>query len=99
MDTPAEIARFLGGKWEMGLSGGAVICNPVPPADEIPAEEMRSHIDAAVAEATTRGISGKAVTPFILARIVQLTNGRSLRTNIALAANNARLAAAIVTQL
>jgi pseudouridine-5'-phosphate glycosidase len=98
MDTPPEIARFLAVKWDMGLAGGAVICNPVPPADEIPAEEMRSHIEAAVAEAATRGIAGKAVTPFILGRIVELTNGRSLRTNIALAASNARLAAAVANR-
>lgn len=98
MDTPDEIARFLAVKWEMGLTGGAVICNPVPPTDEIPAEEMRSHIDAAVAEAAARGIAGKAVTPFILGRIVELSNGRSLHTNIALAANNARLAAAIANR-
>jgi pseudouridine-5'-phosphate glycosidase len=99
LDTPAEIARFLRTKWDMGLTGGAVIANPAPAADEIPAFEMRSYIDAAVAEASAVGIAGKQVTPFILRRIVELTNGRSLLTNISLAVNNAKLAAEIVTQL
>ena len=95
LDSAQEIARFLAVKWEMGLGGGAVICNPAPQADEIPAEEMRGFIDAAVREAEARGVSGKQVTPFILGRIVELTGGRSLRTNIALAESNARLAAEI----
>jgi pseudouridine-5'-phosphate glycosidase len=83
----------------MGLTGGAVICNPVPEADEIPAVEMRPIIDAAIADAAAREIAGKQVTPFVLSRIVKLTAGRSLRTNIALAVSNARLAAEIVTRL
>jgi len=99
MESADEIARFLATKWAMGLGGGAVICNPVPEADEIPAAEMRGFIDTAVAEAVSRGIAGKPVTPFILGRIVELSGGRSLRTNIALAASNARLAAEIVTRL
>ena len=93
MDSPREIARFLALQWEMGLHGGAVICNPVPEADEIPATEMRGFIDLAVADA--RHLGGKSVTPFILGRIRELTGGRSLRTNIALAASNARLAGEI----
>jgi len=93
MDSPREIARFLALQWEMGLDGGAVICNPVPEADEIPATEMRGFIDLAVADA--RHLGGKSVTPFILGRIRELTGGRSLRTNIALAASNARLAGEI----
>jgi len=93
MDSPQEIARFLALQWEMGLRGGAVICNPVPEADEIPATEMRGFIDLAVADA--RHLGGKSVTPFILGRIRELTGGRSLRTNIALAASNARLAGEI----
>jgi pseudouridine-5'-phosphate glycosidase len=99
LDTAAEIARFLDVKWSLKLEGGAVICNPVPPADEIPAHEMRGLIDAAVQEAEQYGIKGKAVTPYILARIVELTGGRSLRTNMALAQNNARLAAEIAALL
>ena len=99
LDTPAEIARFLEVKWSLNLSGGAVICNPVPAGDEIPFPEMRTFIDSAVDEAERYGIKGKAVTPYILARIVELTGGRSLRTNMALAQNNARLAAEIASHL
>ena len=99
LDTPAEIADFLEVKWELNPGGGAIICNPVPQADEIPLREMRGFIDTAVREAEEYGIKGKAVTPYILARIVELTCGRSLRTNMALAQNNARLAAEIAALL
>ena len=99
LDTPAEIARFLRTKWDMGLAGGAVICNPVPASDEIPADKMSTYIGLPVAVAKKHGIAGKQVTPFILRGIVELTSGRSLATNIALAVNNAKLAAEIVTQL
>jgi pseudouridine-5'-phosphate glycosidase len=99
MDTPAEIARFLQVKWDLGLRGGALICNPVAEADEIPVAEMVSHIDAAVAEGARLGVTGKAVTPHILAHIVELTRGRSLRTNIALVQSNARLAAEIAVAM
>jgi pseudouridine-5'-phosphate glycosidase len=99
LDTPEAIARFLSVKWKMELLGGAVICNPVPAEEEIPAEEMRPFIDAALRDAEKGGISGKAVTPFVLGRIQELTSGRSLRTNIALARSNARLAAEIACAL
>ena len=99
MDTPAEIARFLQVKWGLNLAGGALICNPVSEADEIPAQEMAAHIEAAIAEAMEQGVSGKAVTPHILARIVEMTGGRSLRTNIALVQSNARLAAEIAVAM
>ena len=99
LDTPAEIARFLQVKWDLGLRGGALICNPVAETEEIPAAEMAGPIDTAVAEAAQLGLSGKAVTPHILARIVELTRGRSLRTNIALVQSNARLAAEIAVAM
>ena len=93
MDSPREIARMLQLKWSLGLVGGAVIANPVQAADEIPASEMAAYIETAVADAAARGVSGKAVTPFILSRMLEITGGSSLRTNIALVQNNARLAA------
>jgi pseudouridylate synthase len=99
LDTPAEIAHFLQVKWELNLAGGAVICNPVPQADEIPFHEMRGFIDTAIRESEEYGIKGKAVTPYLLARIVEITGGRSLRTNMALAQSNARLAAQIAAEL
>ena len=81
------------------VEDGAVICNPVAAADEIPAAEISGLIDAAVAEAARRGVAGKAVTPYILSRMVEVTGGRSLRTNIALVKSNARLAAGIAAAM
>jgi pseudouridylate synthase len=93
VDSAAEIARLLELKWSLGLEGGAIIANPVDAADEIPAAEISGYIEMAVAEAAAHRITGKAVTPYILARLVEITGGRSLRTNIALVQSNARLAA------
>lgn len=98
-DSAAEIARLWRTRKAMGQSGGLLIANPVPKADEIPAEEINRHIGVAVREAENKGISGKEVTPFLLARMVELTDGRSLATNIALIRNNARLAAEIAVAL
>jgi pseudouridine-5'-phosphate glycosidase len=99
LDTAAEIARLLQVKWDLGLRGGVIVANPVAAGDEIPAGEMAGVIETAVAEAAGRGVTGKAVTPYILARIVEMTEGRSLRTNIALVQANARLAADIAVAL
>ena len=76
-----------------------LIANPVPAEDEIPAETMAGHIADAQQAAVENGIAGKAVTPFLLARILELTGGASLKTNIALVENNARLAARIAKAL
>jgi pseudouridine-5'-phosphate glycosidase len=93
LDSTEEIARLLELKWSLGLEGGALVTNPVDAVDEIPAAEMSRYIETAVSEAAARGIRGKAVTPHILARLVEITGGRSLRSNIALVQSNARLAA------
>jgi pseudouridylate synthase len=98
-DSPREIAAVLRAKWDLGLEGGAVICNPIDPADEIPAPEISTLIASAVDEAAARHISGKAVTPYILSRLLDLTAGRTLRSNIALVRGNARLAAQIANLL
>lgn len=98
-DSPAEIVAVLRAKRALGLAGGALICNPIDPADEIPRSEMESFTEAAVAEAAARKITGKAVTPFILSRLVDMTSGRSLRANIALVKSNARLASQIALTL
>jgi pseudouridine-5'-phosphate glycosidase len=99
LDTPEQQAAFLKTKWELGLRGGVVIANPVPEADAMPEAEIEAMTNQALAEAEQQGIGGKAVTPFLLARIKELTAGRSLTTNIALVKNNAvcgaRLAAAL----
>ena len=98
-DTPAGLAALIAAHRRLDLPGGILIGNPVPEADALPAEEMDTIIRRAVAEAAAQGIAKKAVTPFLLARIVELTGGRSLATNIALIRNNARLAAHVAVEL
>lgn len=98
-DRPEEIARFLRVKAELDIAGGMLIANPIPAADEIPADEMRGYIERAVEEAKRARVTGKAVTPWLLDRILQLTGGRSLTANVALVKNNARLAARIARSL
>jgi len=95
LDTPAEIAALLGTRQTLGQTGGVLVANPIPSDAEIPRSIIDPAIDAALREAASKGIGGKAVTPFLLSRVVQETGGRSLVANIALAENNARLAAAI----
>ncbi|HZX28621.1 MAG TPA: pseudouridine-5'-phosphate glycosidase [Telluria sp.] len=99
LDTPQEQARFIRTKWDLGLRGGVVVSNPVPSAAAMPKEEIDRITEQALREADQQGVTGKAVTPFLLARIKDLTGGRSLDTNIALVKHNAlvgaRLAAAL----
>ncbi|MDF1607442.1 pseudouridine-5'-phosphate glycosidase [Hoeflea sp. YIM 152468] len=99
LDDAAAIARFEIARRACGGHGGMLIANPVPARDEIPADQMRKHIATALDSAKARGIEGKQVTPFLLGEILTLTNGASLKTNIALVLNNARLAARIATAL
>ena len=99
LDTPAEIAAFQQTRERLGIEGGMLIANPVPKESEIQAAEMARHIEKAQAMAAERGVTGKAVTPFLLQAILELTGGASLRTNIALVENNARLAARIARAL
>ena len=94
-ETPADVASVMHAKWAMGLKGGLVIANPIPFEAEIPTAEIAPAIAAAVAKADERGITGKALTPFLLAEIAAVTEGRSLAANIALAKHNAAAAAAI----
>jgi pseudouridine-5'-phosphate glycosidase len=94
-DSSEDIAAILAARWRMPDAGGALIANPIPSADEIPAEKIEAHIAAALRDAKTQGIAGKDVTPFLLARIRDLTQGESQRANVALALNNAQLGARI----
>ncbi len=89
MDAPEEQARFIRAKWALGLGGGVVVSNPVPAVEAMPREEIDAITRQALAEAEAQGIQGKAITPFLLARIKALTGGRSLATNIALVRHNA----------
>lgn len=99
IDDPARIALSHRLRRAMDVPGGQLIVNPVPQTDEIPSETLAPVIAAAQAEADARGISGKEVTPFLLQRIFDMTQGRSLMANIALVRNNARLAAQIACAL
>ncbi len=99
IDSPAEQARFIRSKWALGLSGGVVVSNPVPAEQAMPRAEIDAITAQALAEAQQQGISGKAVTPYLLARIKALTEGRSLATNIALVKHNARAGAALALAL
>jgi pseudouridine-5'-phosphate glycosidase len=85
-------------KWDLGIRGGLDIANPIPEADEIPAEQINAIIDQALRDMDAKGIKGKEATPFLLGRIVEITGGESLRANIALVKNNARLGAAIARE-
>ena len=89
VDTPQEVAAVMAAKWDLGISGGLAVACPIPAEDEIPADEIDRIIEQALADA--RGVSGKDVTPFLLARIVEMTGGASLTANIALVKNNARV--------
>ncbi|MEX0404956.1 pseudouridine-5'-phosphate glycosidase [Aquibium sp. LZ166] len=99
LDSPQAIARFQSARRDLGIGGGMLIANPVAADVEIPEAEMAGFIATAQADAAAKGVSGKEVTPYLLGRILELTAGRSLVTNIALVENNARLAARIAAAL
>jgi pseudouridylate synthase len=94
-DTAEEVARLLHAKWSLGLEGGIVVANPIPERFELPRERVERAIDQALDEARAQGVAGKAVTPFLLARVNALTGGDSLEANVALVRNNAVVAAKI----
>jgi len=95
MDNPAQIAQAQKMRTAMGLPGGQLVANPIPADAEILQGEIEPIIDQALKDSEAQGVSAKAVTPFLLQRIFELTNGRSLDSNIALVLNNAQLAAEI----
>lgn len=99
LDTPEAIAGLWRVRKDISQNGGVLITNPVPEADEIAREEMEGLIARAIDVAASESISGKDVTPFLLGKIVEISNGRSLQTNIALIRNNARLAGKIAVAL
>lgn len=99
LDAAENIADFQKAREAIGVIGGMLIANPIPQASEIPAEIMAGYISEALSRATRNGITGKAVTPFLLSEILTITKGESLVANIALVENNARLAAKIAVAL
>ncbi len=99
LDDPQDQARFIRTKWALGLAGGVVLSTPVPAEAAMPRDEIEAITEQALAEAAQQGIVGKAVTPFLLARIKALTGGRSLATNIALVRHNAEVGARLALAL
>ncbi len=99
LDTAATIAAAHVTRARLGLPGGQLVANPIPAAAEIPRAEMIPFVEQALAEAAAQGIAAKAVTPFLLRRIFELTGGRSLTANIALVLNNAKFAAILATEI
>lgn len=99
VDTVLELAEALKTKWDLGLNGGVVVANPIPKAFEMAPAIINKAIDAAVKEAEAKGIKGKESTPFLLAKVKELTGGASLDSNIQLVYNNAKLGAQIAVEL
>ena len=93
MDTPQELAAAFKAQNDMALGGGMLVTNPIPEEYAMPLDTINSAIDQAIAECNAQGIHGKETTPFLLARVAELTGGDSLASNIQLVYNNARLAA------
>jgi pseudouridylate synthase len=98
VDGPDEIAAVLHATWQLGLTTGVSIANPIPEEAEIPADEISGVIEIALAELDAQGITGQQVTPFLLGRVVEATGGRSLAANLALVRNNAAVAAQIAVE-
>ena len=95
VDTPEEVAALMRATWDLGLGSGIAVANPVPADEEMPRAEIDAVIDRALADCDERGIRGKDITPYLLGRIVELSDGRSLETNLALVRHNARVGTAI----
>ncbi len=97
IDDLAIAARVLSARVKLGLSGGVIVANPIPEAAEIAATEIAAAIEQALADAKQAGVVGAALTPFVLGRIADVTGGRSIPANLALAENNARVATEIAS--
>jgi len=99
LDSAEQQAKFIRTKWQLGLDGGVVVSNPVPQQFAMPKDEIDRITEQALREAAEQGVTGKKVTPFLLARIKELTEGRSLATNIALVEHNALVGARLAVAL
>ncbi|MBS8266664.1 pseudouridine-5'-phosphate glycosidase [Mesobacillus boroniphilus] len=99
LDTPESIAEMIQTKWELGLDGGIVVANPIPEEDAMEESLIANVIEKALGEARDKQIGGKQVTPFLLGKVKELTDGKSLVANIALVKNNARVGAKIAASL
>ena len=99
LDTPLQIAETLMAKWGLGLTGGVVIANPIPEEYAMEYELISAAIESALTEADEKGIKGKETTPFLLAKVKEITGGKSLNANIQLVYNNAKLGAEIAVEM
>jgi pseudouridine-5'-phosphate glycosidase len=99
LETPQEIVDFAKAHWATGLQSAVLVTNPLPKEDAIPKSVMEPHIKNAIQEAHDKEIHGKEVTPFLLKRVSELTEGKSMQANLSLLLNNARLAAQIAASL
>jgi pseudouridine-5'-phosphate glycosidase len=95
----AEAARIVATHWSLGLESGILVCVPVPEADALPSDESRAAVHQATADADAAGIHGTALTPWVLSRVAEITDGRSVDANAALIANNASVAARLAARL
>ncbi len=93
IDTPQELAKVFKAQQDLGMKGGMLVTNPIPEEYAMPLETINAAIDRAIAECNEKGIHGKETTPFLLARVAELTGGNSLASNIRLVYNNAKVAA------
>lgn len=98
-NSAAEAAAMIRAKWDMGLDGGVLVVNPIPVEAAIPNSEIESVIDQALNDAVQQNVKGKEVTPFLLARVAELSGGHSMEANLVLLENNARVAAEIAKAL
>lgn len=99
LENPQDVVDFAKAHWDAGLQSAVLVANPVPEADAIPKSEMEPFIEQAIKDAKKEDKHGKEVTPFLLNRLNELTKGRSVRANLSLLLNNARLAAHIARAL
>lgn len=99
VDDPAELAKAIKSKWELGLNGGLVISNPIPEEYAMDHDTITNAIESALVEAEEKGIKGKESTPFLLGKVKELTGGSSLESNIELVYNNARVGTKVAVEL
>ncbi len=99
VDSEGELAKAIKAKWDLQLKGGLVIGNPIPCEYEMDYEGINNAINNALIEAENKGIKGKETTPFLLSKVKEITEGKSLESNIQLVYNNAKLAARLALEL
>jgi pseudouridine-5'-phosphate glycosidase len=99
VDSVDQAARVIYRHWELGLRSGVLVCAPIPEQDEIPRAQIEPMIERALGEADKQNVKGAAITPFVLARLAELTHGASVRANIALLRNNVAVASDIARRL